>query len=161
MNNYMKVIIEAVKHWVKRTLKGYATEEWVKGKIAEAALGDSDGVTGDFLLRSELPEAINTALTQAKESGEFDGEQGPQGPAGPQGEKGEQGPQGPQGPKGETGATGPQGEKGETGATGPQGETGPAGYTPQKGTDYFTESDKEELVSDVLGALPAWTGGSY
>lgn len=32
-----------------------------------------------------LPDAINTALAQAKESGEFDGpagEQGPQGPAG-------------------------------------------------------------------------------
>lgn len=42
--------------------------------------------------------------------------------------------------------------------TSPQGESG---YTPVKGTDYFTEEDKTELVSDVLAALPSWTGGSY
>jgi len=35
------------------------------------------------------------------------------------------------------------------------------GRTPVKGTDYFTETDKTELVNDVLSALPAWTGGSY
>lgn len=35
------------------------------------------------------------------------------------------------------------------------------GYTPVKGTDYFTEADKQELVNAVLAALPAWTGGSY
>ena len=101
---------------------------------------------------SELPTAINTALAQAKESGEFDG---PAGPAGPEG---------PQGPKGDTGATGPQGPKGDTGATGPAGETGPAGadgYTPVRGTDYWTASDQQQIVSDVLAALPTWTGGAY
>ena len=54
------------------------------------------------------------------------------------------------GPQGETGATGPQGE---TGATGPQGPQGPA-YT-------LTAADKAAIVSDVLAALPTWTGGSY
>lgn len=86
---------------------------------------------------SELPTAINTALAQAKESGEFDGPQGPEGPQGP---------------------------KGDTGATGPAGETGPAGadgYTPVRGTDYWTASDQEQIVSDVLAALPTWTGGAY
>lgn len=34
---------------------------------------------------------------------------------------------------------------------GPQGEDG---YTPVKGTDYWTEEDKSEIVSDVLAALP-------
>ena len=34
-------------------------------------------------------------------------------------------------------------------------------FTPEKGVDYFTESDKAELVSDVLDALPKWQGGSY
>lgn len=34
---------------------------------------------------ADLPEAINTALAQAKESGEFDGAQGPAGPAGESG----------------------------------------------------------------------------
>lgn len=42
------------------------------------------------------------------------------------------------------------------------GPAGADGKTPVKGTDYWTESDKEELVQDVLAALPTWTmGGSY
>ena len=35
------------------------------------------------------------------------------------------------------------------------------GYTPVKGTDYFTEADKEELVATVLAELPAAEGVSY
>lgn len=42
-----------------------------------------------------------------------------------------------------------------------QGEPGTAGYTPAKGTDYFTEADKAELVNAVLSALPAAEGVSY
>lgn len=41
---------------------------------------------------------------------------------------------------------------------GPQGKTGPAGYTPVKGTDYWTEADKQEMVDDVLAALPVYNG---
>lgn len=52
------------------------------------------------------------------------------------------------------GPQGPQGEKGETGANGAD------GYTPVKGTDYWTETDKTEIVSDVLAALPAAEGVS-
>lgn len=48
-----------------------------------------------------------------------------------------------------------RGEKGDTGAAGAD------GYTPVKGTDYWTESDKAEIVADTLAALPTWTGGSY
>ena len=62
---------------------------------------------------------------------------------------------GPQGEKGDTGPQGPQGEKGDTGAA------GAAGKTPVKGTDYYTEADKTEMVNLVLAALPTWTGGSY
>lgn len=68
---------------------------------------------------------------------------------------------GPQGPKGDKGDTGPQGPKGEKGDTGPQGPAGADGYTPIKGTDYFTESDKTELVNSVLAALPAAEGVSF
>ena len=35
------------------------------------------------------------------------------------------------------------------------------GLKPVKGTDYWTESDKAEIVADTLAALPTWTGGSY
>ena len=47
----------------------------------------------------DLPEAINDALAQAKESGEFDGEDG---------------------------------------------------YTPEKGKDYWTPNDRQEIIDDVL-----------
>ena len=32
---------------------------------------------------------------------------------------------------------------------------------PVKGTDYWTEADKAEIVADTLAALPTWTGGNY
>ena len=86
------------------------------------------------------------------------GDTGATGPQGPQGEQGERGPQGEQGPKGDQGQQGEQGPKGDTGDVGP---AGPAGYTPVKGTDYFTEEDKTEMVNAVLAALPAAEGGSY
>ena len=38
---------------------------------------------------------------------------------------------------------------------------GTDGYTPKKGVDYFTETEKSEIVSEVLSALPIWDGGSY
>lgn len=51
--------------------------------------------------------------------------------------------------------------KGQKGDKGDTGGTGPAGYTPQKGTDYYTDSDKAEMVTAVLAALPTWEGGNY
>ena len=48
-----------------------------------------------------------------------------------------------------------KGDKGDTGAPGADGKT------PVKGTDYWTESDKAEIVADTLAALPTWTGGNY
>lgn len=48
--------------------------------------------------------------------------------------------------------------KGEVGANGLDGGDG---YTPIKGTDYFTDSDKQEIVNDVLAALPVWNGGVF
>lgn len=32
------------------------------------------------------------------------------------------------------------------------------GETPVKGTDYYTEADKEEMVAAVLAALPTYDG---
>lgn len=61
------------------------------------------------------------------------------------------------GPKGDPGAQGPQGPVGPAGETGPRGEQGPAGvdgYTPVRGTDYWTAADKQQMVNDVLAALP-------
>lgn len=48
---------------------------------------------------------------------------------------------------------GSKGSKGDKGDTGEQGENGADGYTPIKGVDYFTETDKEEIVQQVITAL--------
>lgn len=47
------------------------------------------------------------------------------------------------------GSKGSQGEKGDTGVTGVAGKDGADGYTPVKGTDYFTEEDKAEIVEAI------------
>lgn len=82
----------------------------------------------------DIPVAVNNALAQAKESGEFDGADG---------------------------LTPTIGENGNwyLGDT----DTGKPsrGDTPQKGTDYWTEADRQSIANDVLAALPTWEGGSY
>ena len=45
--------------------------------------------------------------------------------------------------------------------SGQNGKDGADGKTPVKGTDYYTEADKTEMVNRVISALPTWTGGSY
>lgn len=47
------------------------------------------------------------------------------------------------------------------GDKGDKGDPGADGKTPVKGTDYWTEADKAEIVADTLAALPTWTGGNY
>ena len=49
----------------------------------------------------------------------------------------------------------------KNGNKGNDGAAGAAGKTPVKGTDYYTQADKNEMVNLVLGAMPTWTGGSY
>lgn len=75
-----------------------------------------DAVLAKKLGTEELESAISDVLTQAKESGDFNGTPG---------------------------------EKGED------------GHTPVKGTDYWTESDKAEIVAEVLNALPAAEKASF
>ena len=75
---------------------------------------------------------------------------------------GPQGPQGPQGIQGEKGnpftyadftqeqlsaLTGPQGPAGKDGVNGQD------GHTPIKGTDYWTESDKTEIITEAASAV--------
>ena len=76
------------------------------------------------------------------------------------GDKGEQGPQGERGPAGADGATGLQGPQGAKGDPGIPGKDGKDGHTPVKGTDYWTASDKAEIVAEVTAALPKYGGES-
>ena len=47
------------------------------------------------------------------------------------------------------------------GLQGEQGIDGTPGYTPQKGVDYYTEADKQEMVNLVLASLPNGDEVSY
>ena len=69
--------------------------------------------------------------------------------------KGEKGDAGAQGPAGADGAQGPKGDKGDPGEMGPQGPAGADGHTPVKGTDYFTESDKQEIAVAASELVPS------
>ena len=116
------------------------------------------------------------------------GPAGPQGPAGTPGNDGAKGDTGPsgadgvtphigdngnwylgdedtgvaaKGAKGDTGAQGPKGDPGAKGDTGAQGPKGDDGHTPVKGTDYWTEADKQEIVNIVIAALPDGTEVAY
>ena len=151
----------------------------VQGKAADAkAVGDA---LEEKLSTMELDSAINTALAQAKASGDFNG---PQGPQGPQGEQGPQGPQGEQGPQGPQGEQGPQGGKGDpftyddftqeqiNTLKGEKGDPftyndftpeqlaalkGEPGYTPQKGIDY---NDGVSITHKWEGAILTITSAS-
>lgn len=89
------------------------------------------------------------------------GTPGKDGAPGRDGDPGEKGDTGAQGAKGDTGATGPQGETGPAGPQGPAGAQGVPGKTPVKGVDYFTATDKQEIVDAVLAALPDGTEVDY
>ena len=98
-----------------------------------------------------VQEAIETALQDAKDSGEFDGPKGDKGEKGDKGDKGDTGSQGPAGPTGATGATGPQGPKGDTGAKGDAGATGPQGETGSAGADGADGFSPTVTVTDITG----------
>ena len=83
------------------------------------------------------------------------GDQGPQGERGLQGAKGDKGEPGAKGEQGEQGPAGPVGADGAVGPQGPQGEPGTPGKTPVKGVDYWTEADKQEIISEVLKQVPS------
>ena len=40
------------------------------------------------------------------------------------------------------------------GIQGEQGVKGEDGYTPVKGVDYYTAAEKQELINEVIAALP-------
>ena len=57
-------------------------------------------------------------------------------------------------------ATVEDGTDGAPGVAGTPGKDGTDGHTPVKGTDYWTASDKAEIVAEVTAALPKYGGES-
>ena len=106
--------------------------------ITQAIAALNTGVETVEGIAEAMPQEIQAALQEAKDSGEFDG------PQGPQGEKGDKGDTGAQGPKGDTGATGAQGPKGDKGDTGEP-------YTPA--SDRVTSLNGTKLTGTTVEAI--------
>lgn len=95
-----------------------------------------------------IKTAVENALQEAKESGEFKGEKGDKGERGERGLQGVQGERGADGAKGDKGDRGEQGIQGIQGAKGDKGDIGEPGAKGDKG-DAFTYEDftPEQLAS--------------
>lgn len=98
------------------------------------------------LSRTELKGAIDEALAEAAASGEFDGASVEVTDVKESTEDG-----------GDNVVTFSDGKK----LTVKNGKKGSKGDTPKKGTDYFTDEDKQELVTMVMEALPAAEGVKF
>ena len=123
----------------------------------------------DYLIKNPVVVDLSDYYTKSQVDAAIDaveltpGPQGPEGPRGPQGEPGRDGAPGKDGAPGPQGPAGPAGKDGAPGQQGPQGAPGTPGqdgHTPVKGTDYWTETDKAEMVADVIAAIPGGGGGS-
>lgn len=163
---------EDIPSWVTQLSAAAARANQAAG-MASTAATKVEAMTASA---SALPTGSEPTVIAVQEGGALKlvfgipkGDAGPQGPAGPKGadgtmifadltdeqREGLRGPQGETGPQGEPGPQGPQGE------IGPQGPQGQKGDTPVKGTDYFTQEDRAQLVSQVLAALPNASGVGF
>ena len=120
----------------------------------------------DYLIENPVVVDLSNYYTKSQVDAAIDaveltpGPQGPEGPRGPQGEPGRDGQDGAPGPAGPAGPAGKDGAPGQQGPQGVPGAPGQDGHTPVKGTDYWTETDKAEMVADVIAAIPGGGGGS-
>lgn len=103
-----------------------------------------------------IKTAVNEAMQEAKDSGEFDGEDGLTPFIAENGnwwigttDTGVKA----KGTDGADGKDGVNGANGKDGINGVDGKDGSDGYTPVRGTDYWTEADKAEIKSYVEEAI--------
>ena len=87
-----------------------------------------------------------------------DGRDGAVGAKGDKGDKGDRGEHGLRGIQGIQGAPGVAGKDGKDGADGAPGKDGVDGYTPVRGTDYWTDADRADIIAAVIDALPVYGG---
>ena len=156
VGGYLYVWSATENKWVNvGSIQGPKGEKGDKGDPGEKGADGADGAQGPAGPQGEKGEKGDPGQNGAQGEKGDKGDKGDTGATGPQGEKGDTGATGPQGPQGEKGAdgaqgpAGPQGEKGDPGTNGADGAQGPAGYTPVKGTDYFTQEDKDEMLESL------------
>ena len=128
----------------------YASASALEASVQEPMAGDAYGVGVSEPYDIYIFDGVTESWVN---NGPLQGAKGEKGDKGEPGADGAKGDPGEPGPKGETGAPGEQGPKGETGSTGPQGPQGPEGKTPVKGTDYFTQADKQEIAEDAAALV--------
>lgn len=147
-----------------------------QGVVLKGLIDTLNTRLSNYTLTSELPIAVNTALAQAKKSGEFDGTSPTVNVSAITGghriamtdANGMKSIDVMDGSsvtiKSVTESTIDGGsniitfsdgtivsiKNGSKGDVGPRGYKGDSGYTPQKGIDYWTEDEKAEIVDDVL-----------
>lgn len=128
-------VIDGVKKSIKEIQDSGISSEYIDDAIGEYLKDNPiEGVT-----KRELTEAVEGALQDAKDSGEFDGKDGAPGKDGEQG----------------TTFTPSVSEDGTLSWSNDGGLANPnsinvKGPMPVKGTDYWTEADKQEIVNDLI-----------
>ena len=161
----------------------YGTLSALQAAVQTPAAGDAYGVGAEAPYDIYIFDGVTKAWVNNGQLQGAKGDKGDPGEQGPKGEPGDTGPAGASGTDGITptigengnwylgatdtgkpsrgekgdpgaaGAKGDQGEQGPRGETGATGAEGPAGKTPVKGTDYFTEADKQEIASAAAGLV--------
>lgn len=165
---------------------GVLVRKALNAENAETIMGVSleelrnEFATQDAVVLHEAQSYTDAIIAQVKESGGLKGEKGDDGMSvthiwngttlmvtsasgtSSANLKGDKGDTGERGEKGEQGIQGEKGDKGDAGAQGPKGDKGDAGYSPVRGTDYWTEADKDEIKAYIRSYIDqAILGGEW
>ena len=152
----VELVLQNSDKWGSESSAQIDTTLTKAGQAADAkVVGDKfSKLSEEMLTDAELSNAVDNALAQAKESGEFNGAKGDAGV-------------GIQSVEQTTTSTEDGGvnvvtvTKTDGTSTTFEVRNGSKGTTPQKGTDYWTAADQQAIVDQVLAALPDGDEVSY
>lgn len=145
-----------VDEMVAKTYVGRFEIERSLSPQGEAPTGIDDFLTRAGAALTAIPETIDAALEEAKESGEFDG------PPGPPGEDGKDGRNGVDGKDGKDGQDGAPGQDGKDGKDGQDGRDGTNGTNGTDGADAYVwiryAAVQPTADADMKTTPDAWIG---
>lgn len=148
-----------VDEMVAKTYVGRFEIERSLSPQGEAPTGIDDFLTRAGAALTAIPETIDAALEEAKESGEFDG---PPGPPGEDGKDGRDGVDGKDGKDGQDGAPGQDGKDGKDGQDGRDGRDGTNGTNGTDGADAYVwiryAAAQPTADADMKTSPDAWIG---